>query len=542
MTRWPQWGTVTNLSQAQNRRPDAATCQVLAMADDHVKLISASGECEIDFARRELRILGSIVPIGGRAFEIFEVLVRSAGELVTKEELIHRVWPGAIVTENTLYVHTAAIRKALGTKRNLLKTEQGRGYRLLGDWSARHHDATAVAVGPQRMRDDDEPGPTNLPATVTRLLGRSAAVAHLRDLVSAYRVVTLTGPGGIGKTSLALKVARDALGKFADGGWLIELASLSDPALVPEAAAKALSLPPGPNSASPAAVARSIGDKTLLLVLDNCEHVIDAVATLAETLLSLCPHTTIITTSRETLRIQGEHVYRVLPLEVPAAGLQNVDDILSHGAVELFIARTKASNEGFSPRVGDLPSVGAICRQLDGIPLAIEFAAAYASMFGIQQMAAGLHHRFAVLTRGRRTALPQHRTLRAVLDWSYEPLSEAEQRLLRHLAIFSGRFTIEAAAAVVNDGVVDESSTVEAVANLVAKSLVVLDKDMASRWYLSETIRAYALEKLVEHNERDGAALRHARYFCDLSHRPAPEPVSRHPGASLDPISGVSAP
>ena len=449
------------------------------MPDEQTRLVHASGECEIDLARRELRVSGSFVPVGARAFQIIEVLAGSAGELVTKDELLDRIWPGAIVGENTLHVHAGAIRKALGPYRGLLKTESGRGYRLLGDWTVRRQNAAAPPVGPQRMRVDGESPVTNFPVPVTRLIGRTAAVARLRDLMSAYRVVTLTGPGGIGKTSLALKAARGVVGEFADGGWLVELASLSDAALVPSAVAGVLKLPIGPTGVTPEAVARSIGDKKLLLVLDNCEHLIEAVATLAETLLAHCPHTTIIATSRETLRIAGEQVYRVPPLEVPAPGRDDADHILSHSAVELFIARTRASDAGFSPRADELPSIGAICRHLDGIPLAIEFAAAHASTFGIQQVAAGLHDRFALLTRGRRTALPRHRTLRGVLDWSYELLPEAEQRLLRHLAIFSGGFTVEAAAAVVSDGVADRSSVMEGIANLVAKSLVVLDRDTA---------------------------------------------------------------
>ena len=504
------------------------------MPDLSTRLIHASGECEIDLARRELRVLGSFVPVGGRAFQIIEVLAQSAGELVTKDELIDRVWPGAIVGENTLHVHAGAIRKALGPHRNLLQTESGRGYRLLGDWSVRRQDATRPPNGLQRMRVDGQSPVTNFPATVTRLIGRSAAVARLRDLVSAYRVVTLTGPGGIGKTSLALKVARGVVAEFADGGWLVELASLSDPALVPTAAAGALGLLIGPASITAEAVARSIGDKKLLLVLDNCEHLIEAAATLTETLVALCPHTTIITTSRETLRIQGEHVYRVPPLEVPAPGQDAAEHILSHGAVELFIARTKALDSGFSPRVGELPSIGAICRHLDGIPLAIEFAAAHASTSGIQQVADGLHDRFALLTRGRRTALPRHRTLRGVLDWSYERLSEPERVLLRHLAIFSGGFTVEAAAAVTGD-LADRASAIDRVANLVAKSLVMLDRDTPSRWYLLDTIRAYALEKLALEGERETASRRHAVYFRDLFPRSS---LASHAGVATHDRAG----
>src|SRR5215469_14491960 len=189
-----------------------------------IRPVYASGECEIDLARRELRVLGSPMPVGGRAFEVIEVLVESAGELVTKDELMNRIWPGAVVMENTLQVHVAAVRKALGPYQSLLKTESRRGYRLLGDWSVRHEDAAKPPVGRQRMQVDGESPVTNFPATVTLVIGRSAAVARLRDLISAYRVVTLTGPGGIGKTTLALKVARRAIGEFPHGGWLVELA------------------------------------------------------------------------------------------------------------------------------------------------------------------------------------------------------------------------------------------------------------------------------------------------------------------------------
>jgi predicted ATPase/DNA-binding winged helix-turn-helix (wHTH) protein len=500
------------------------------MPDESIRLVHASGECEIDLARRELRVLGSAVPVGGRAFEIIEVLARSAGELVGKDELMNRIWPGAVVTENTLQVHAVAIRKALGPYRSLLKTQSGRGYRLLGDWTMRRHDAAAAPVGLQRMQVDGESPATNFPATVTRLVGRSAAKARLQDLLSAYRVVTLTGPGGIGKTSLALKAARAIVGEFADGGWLVELASLSDPALVPAAAAEVLKFPLRPDNITSEAIARAIGDKKLLLVLDNCEHLIAAAATLAETLLMHCPHITILATSRETLRIAGEHVYRVPPLEFPAPGRDEPEHILQHSAVELFIARTNALDAGFSPGADELPSIGAICRHLDGIPLAIEFAAAQVSTVGIVQVATGLNDRFALLTRGRRTALPRHRTLRAALDWSYELLSEAERRLLRHLAVFAGGFTVAAASAVMGEGSAAPSSVIEGLTDLVTKSLVALDRDTGSRWYLLETTRAYALEKLAGHGELDGAARRHAMYFREIFSR-----------SGLETSAGVSA-
>src|SRR5271170_6393459 len=243
------------------------------MPTEDIRLIHASGECEIDFARRELRVLGSPVPLGGRAFEVIEVLAQLAGELVTKDELMNRVWPGAIVMEGTLHVHAAAVRKALGPYRGLLKTESRRGYRLLGDWTLRPHDVAKPPVGLRQIRVTAESPATNFPATGTRLVGRSAAVQRLQDLVSAYRVVTLTGPGGIGKTALALEVARRVLDRFDDGVWLVELASLVDSDVIPSAIAGILGLRLESGTISSDAVAKAIAGMKLLLVLDNCEHV-----------------------------------------------------------------------------------------------------------------------------------------------------------------------------------------------------------------------------------------------------------------------------
>jgi DNA-binding winged helix-turn-helix (wHTH) protein len=362
------------------------------MLAEVVRPIYASGECEIDLARRELRILGFPVPVGGRAFEIIEVLAESAGELVTKDELMDRIWPGAIVMENTLHVHTAAVRKALGLHRKLLKTESGRGYRLLGSWSIRRQGAATPAVSLQQIRISSETRRSNLPLTISRLVGRLDALHRIQNLVSAYRVVTLTGPGGIGKTSLAVEVGRHILGEFSDGGRFVELASLSDPALVPSMVAGVLGLKIS-GEISAETVARAVGGQHLLLMLDNCEHVSDAVATLAEMFVRLCPRTTILATSREILRIEGEHVYRVPPLEVPAVDEKESGHILEHSAVELFLDRGRGLDADFSSHSHDLLAIATICRHLDGIPLAIEFAAARAAALGIQ-------------SRGRGTARP----------------------------------------------------------------------------------------------------------------------------------------
>jgi len=487
------------------------------VSEASANLVYACEQWEVDLGRRELRSRGIPVPLGGRAFEIVTVLVQSATELVTKDHMMERVWPGAVVGEGTLHVHISAVRKALGQDRAMLKTVSGRGYRLLGSWTSQQREASAAPVYSPLTRTSGAPPANNFPPLITRLIGRAAAAQFVRDLVSAYRVVTLTGPGGIGKTSLAIKAVRYLLPDFEDGGWIVELASLSDPGLVPSTVASTLGLKlAGEISAD--SVARAVGGRHLVLVLDNCEHVIDAVANLAETFTRLCPRTTIVATSREVLRIDGESVYRVPPLDVPALGQAAPDHVLQYSAVELFVARTKALNAGFSPHAEDLPSIATICRRLDGIPLAIEFAAARAAVLSVQGVAAGLRDRFALLTAGRRTALPRQRTLRATLDWSHELLPETERRLLRRLAVFPAGFTIDAAAAVMKDTGFDASAVLDGIANLVAKSWVALDKSgAAARWTLLETIRAYALEKLVEHAEADiTAEHHHALYFRDL--------------------------
>src|SRR5246127_1420316 len=288
------------------------------VSEASANLVYTYDQWEIDLGRRELRARGIAVPLGGRAFEIVTVLVQSATELVTKDHMMERVWPGAVVGEGTLHVHISAVRKALGPDRGLLKTASGRGYRLLGSWTPQQREA-ASPVYSSPTRTSESPPANNFPPLITRLIGRTAACEFVRDLVSAYRVVTLTGPGGIGKTSLAIKAVRYLLPDFEDGAWIVELASLSDPGLVPSTVASTLGLKLA-GEISAESVARAVGGRHLLLVLDNCEHIIDAVANLAETLTRLCPRTTIVATSREILRIDGESVYRVPPLDVPALG------------------------------------------------------------------------------------------------------------------------------------------------------------------------------------------------------------------------------
>ncbi|EJB06055.1 non-specific serine/threonine protein kinase [Rhizobium leguminosarum] len=466
---------------------------------------------EVDLARRELRALGSAVPIGSRAFEIIETLVQSAGELVTKDDLMQRVWPGIVVEDNTVQVHMSAIRKAFGPDRNMLKTVSGRGYRLLGDWMIRQDSSPAEPVMSERARPTEYAFRTNIPVATSALVGREVAVQEVGDLISAFRVVTLIGPGGIGKTVLATELARKLFPTLKGDVLFVELVSLSDPDLVPSTVAHILNLQLHSDGTSPELVARAVGDRRMLLILDNCEHMIDAAATMAETLVHLCPNVSVLATSRELLRIEGECAYQVPTLDVPEEGGESFDDVVSCSAVQLFIARTRSLRADFQPQGDKLAAIAAICRHLDGIPLAIEFAAARAATLGIEQVAGRLADRFVLLTGGRRTALPRHQTLRAALDWSYELLPETERRLLRHLAIFPAGFTIDAATAVMND---QESSVALGISNLISKSLVSLDgSEAAPRWRLLETVRVYAREKLAFNRECD-QSIRRLAEFC----------------------------
>jgi predicted ATPase/DNA-binding winged helix-turn-helix (wHTH) protein len=470
------------------------------------RFIYKFGAWEIDLARREMRLNGAPTEVGSRAFEIVEVLLQSTGDLIDKYDLMNRVWPGAVVEENTLQAHISAIRKALGPDRGLLKTVAGRGYRLLGDWVVQREDFAPAAAEPARSHI------TNLTAPSSALIGRKAAETQVAELLSTYRMVTMTGPGGIGKTVLAQAVGRNLLMASGVDGFIVELAPLTDPALAPFAVATVLGLKRDGDTISLETIAREIGARRLLLVLDNCEHLIEAAARLADGLVRSCPNTTVLATSREALRIEGEYVYRVPPLDIPGQDEEGDPDILGRSAVQLLIARTRALNADFSTRREDLQLMAAISRQLDGIPLAIEFAAARVATLGLQQVAARLQDRFNLLTRGLRTALPRQQTLLATLDWSYELLSGTEARVLRHLGVFNGGFSLDAAAAVLDN--LDVVAVDDSVAGLVAKSLVAVDLQAGDDHYrLLDTTRAYALEKLRVSDERRDAARRHAEYF-----------------------------
>jgi len=499
-----------------------------------MSIVYTASRWQVDLRRRELRADGIPVPVGPRAFEIVEVLVRSAGKLVTKDELMRAVWPGALVEEATLWVHLSAIRKALGADRAMLKTMSRQGYCLMGNWIATDQDLPPNHSTPLASDMPAWRVISNIPEPTQDLIGRETAIQKLVDLSSAYRVVTLTGPGGIGKTVLALEVVRRLLPGFGGKAGFVDLSSLSDPDLVPSAVATAIGLRVGGDSITAEAIGRAIGRNKLLLVLDNCEHVIDAASTLAEAIIRTCPRVSVLATSRELLRIAGEHVFRVPPLEAPLRGNEDAEAVLKYSAVQLFIARTKALSLDFAPGAADLSLIASICQRLDGIPLAIEFASACAAAIGLQEVVARLADRFGLLTDGPRTAPPRHRTLGATLEWSYHLLPASEQCLLRHLAVFPGGFTMDAAISVAGENAATSADVVRSIRSLVSKSLVATEGSPVARWKLLETTRAYVREKLAASGELTLFARRHAEYHVALFKQAGTEYVNLSPAEWLD--------
>ena len=473
--------------------------------------------------RRELLADDQPTKLGGRAFDVLVALVEARGAVVSKDELMARVWPGRIVDENALQSQIVALRRVFGPDRDLIRTVSGRGYQFTGEirMVSAMSDRPATAEIPQPTASRP---PTNLPEAVSELIGREADLDKVLYLSTSHRLVTLTGAGGIGKTRLGFEVARHLLPRFADGIWAIELAPLSDPELVPVTVATALGLELASGGASPLSVATALRAKQLMLVLDNCEHVVDAAAQMAEALLRANPAARVIATSREPLRTEGEWVYPVPPLAVPAEGSPIGENKLSYGAVLLFVERARAREPQFGADRRIVGMIVTICRQLDGIPLAIELAAARAAALGIEGLAAGLDDRFRLLAGGRRTALPRHQTLRATLDWSYGLLSEDEKRFFRRLGIFSANFSIETAARIIMDAPEPPVAAADRLADLAAKSLLSANIGGAEpQFRLPETTRLYALEKLDESGERQEIARRYAEFYQDLFERAANE-------------------
>jgi non-specific serine/threonine protein kinase len=372
----------------------------------------------------------------------------------------------------------------------------------------------------------------NLPTPLTSFVGREREVAGLKERLLTTRLLTLTGAGGCGKTRLALHVAAKVVEQYPDGVWLVELASLADPALVPQAVARVLEIRELPEQPLLVALGEALGYRDLLLVLDNCEHVLDACAGLADALLQRCPTLRVLATSREPLGIQGETTWRVPSLAVPEVASERApEQVREYEAVRLFIERAQAVAPDFAVTPENAAALAQVCCRLDGIPLAIELAAARVRVLTVAQIAGRLDDRFRLLTGGSRTALRRQQTLRGLIDWSHDLLTAEERTLFRRLAVFAGSWTLEAAESVgVGDGI-EAEVVLDLLTSLVDKSLVVVEPTGGEQRYrFLETVRAYAGEKLAEASEAQRLRDRHAAWCLVLAERAEPElygPASR---------------
>ena len=362
--------------------------------------------------------------------------------------------------------------------------------------------------------------PNNLPVHLTPLIGRNEEIAEIEALLERSRLVTLTGAGGIGKTRTALQVAADTLRGDGDGVWFVDLAPLDDPALVPSAIAQVFNVADeGGSRPLIERVAAALKAKTLLIVLDNCEHVVSAAADAADRLLHLCPDARILATSREPLGIAGEESYRMPTLSVPPEGERmTAERVTQYAAAALFVARAHAAQRTFALTDENAAIVADVVRRLDGIALAIELAAPRVKVLSLNQLDQRLDERFKLLTGGSRTALPRQQTLRATIGWSYDLLTPAEQSMLRQLAIFRGRWSLEAAEAICIDERFPGWDVLDLLSALVDKSLVVVEiEGEEQRYRLLESTRQFAAERLDEAGEREDVAARHCRYFAKLA-------------------------
>jgi predicted ATPase/DNA-binding winged helix-turn-helix (wHTH) protein len=457
---------------------------------------------------------GAPINIGGRAFDILITLIKRPGEIISKNELLAQVWPDVTVDDGSLRFNIGALRKMLGDGRDgarYVTNVPGRGYCFVAPVS---QGPVAKQSGVQRQ------GSSRLPSPLRRMIGRDAAIRTISDSLRAERFVSIVGTGGIGKTTVAVAVAHAMLQEFDGEVLFVDLGALNDPDLVPSALSSIVGLVAHDRDPVSSLVAY-MRDKRLLLVLDSCEHVVEPAASLAEAIFTEAAEVYILATSREPLRVEGEHVHRLVPLECPPEdGDLTARHALSFPATQLFVERIVASSGGFELSDADAPLVAGICRKLDGMALAIELAAGRVGTFGLQQTATLLDNRLRLLWQGRRTALPRHQTLNATLDWSFDLLDARERATLRRLSIFVGTFGLEAAQEVVAGEDLDRADVVEVIASLLDKSLAVAETGTTTAWYrLLDTTRTYAREKLLESGEYHEMESRHARFYATFMDR-----------------------
>jgi predicted ATPase/DNA-binding winged helix-turn-helix (wHTH) protein len=466
------------------------------------------GPFELSSRERVLRREGVVLPLGSRALDLLIYLAERPGEVIAKQELIDHVWSDVTVEEGSIRVHVAAIRKALADGQfgnRYIANVKGRGYSFVG---------TVVRLGGgTESRNARFRYQGRLPVRPIMMIGRETVVSEVSDKLRNERFVTLLGPGGIGKTTIALAVGGAAAEEFGGNVHFVDLESLTDPRHVAEAVATSLGLALKSKD-SGLELVDLVRSRKLLIILDSCEHVIEAVASLAEQLYQQTEEIHVLTTSRELLKVEGEHCCRVLPLDFPPDGSkQTANAVLRYPAVQLFVRRVAARAGSVVLTDEEAPLVAEMCRKLDGMPLAIELAAGQVAVLGLKNTVARLASRLELLKLSHRTAVPRHRTLKAALDWSYNLLSDAERIVLRRIAPFVGHFTLEGARYVAGELGAGTGEIFDAIAGLVEKSLIATRIDETQAHYrLLDTTRAYALGKLEEHAEVELVFRRHAEY------------------------------
>ena len=469
---------------------------------------------------------GVAMALGSRGVAVLAALVSRAGEYVEKSVIFEAAWPGLVVEDANVAVQISAIRRVLAQApdgNRWIETLTGRGYRFVGpvtrhraesgigsDTLSRAEHRTALSA-PTALSTH----PNNLRTPISSFVGRTRETQEVKLLLERNRLVTLLGVGGSGKTRVALQVGAEVIEHYRDGVWLVDLASISDARLVSNCVAEVLGIQDRVGEPLVRTLCRHLKARQVLLVFDTCEHVIAEAAALVAALLAAAPNSRILATSREALNVEGEQQVQLRPMSLPR-GTASFDEVAGAEAVQLFVERARLQQPGFDLTPDVFASVAGICASLDGIPLAIELAAARLSSMSLAEMGKRLGDRFRLLAAGPRASAPRQRTLRATLDWSYELLSEAEKRALQRLAVFAGSFTREAAGHVLAAGSTTEAETFDVLATLVARSLVLADvSESGTRYRLLDTTRTYCMEKLDAGNQRLIACRSHARYFQD---------------------------
>jgi non-specific serine/threonine protein kinase len=463
------------------------------------------GAFELQLDERRLLKDGAPVSLRPRALDLLAIMVERAGHLVTKDELLEHVWPGVVVEDAVVHVQVSALRKILGS--DAIVTISGQGYRF----------ALSVSKGAALPKH-------NLPSQLTSFIGREQEIAQLEELVISNRLTTLTGAGGVGKTRLALQIAHKLVDQFVDGVWLVELAALSDAGLVTQSVAQTLGIKELPGKPLSETLSDHLASKHLLLVLDNAEHLLGACVELADRTLRRGARVSILVTSRERLGMTGELTYRVPSLTVPDPDAKMAPEALSvYEGVRLFVERAKLLRPHFTITNENAAAVASICHRLDGIPLAIELAAPRLRSMSVEELSNRLDHRLALLAAGAHAPFPRHRTLRAMIDWSYDLLSDVEKSMLQRLAVFAGGWTLEAAEQVCAKADSETAGVIDLLSSLIDKKLISSEEDDgATRYRLLETVRQYAGELLHESGEATQWRSRHLAHFLALGEEAYP--------------------